>query len=364
MNFFLLILILLMFHGAKFAPAGIHEDYLSREHALNLRGVFTIIIVMTHYMLYFPYTNPGNEQFTYVWTFLDQLVVVVYLFFNGYGTVLSVEKKGWPYARNLLIHKLPDTWLKYALVTCLVLAVHSFMQLKYTLGSVLMAFTGWHHFYHDDQWYVVMILFMYALFFLAYLPLRRHSGEKALKICTGVAAVLCCGLIFVISRKKDYYWYNTMPAMLLGMGWALYHRPVEKLLERSGALYAACLMMCALGLYVFRIHQDESLLNMFMLVILFMVTILLCSMKVSLNNPLLAFFGSHSFTIYLTMRIPMLVLQRYELVYSQPAICLLLILLCSAGLGMAVDRAGDALSQRLHPVIDRLADRVEGRLSK
>ena len=357
MNFWLLALVLLILHGASFGEdAG--ERGLDKDMSLQWRGIFAVLICMTHYMLYFPYRDmPGHEQMVAVWNWLDQLVVVPFLFFNGYGTALRVKAKGWPYARGLVTRKLPGLYLRYILATLLILTVHFFLNLTYTPGSMLMAFTGWTHFYHDDQWYIVMLMAMYVLMALSWLPLKllKLKGRKAECLWAALVTLCCLALVFLVRRKgKGYYWYDTMIALPVGVWWGLLRKDIEALLKDS-LFYSLFLLGCVFGLSFFYAYRSEGVINQFFMVTFFSLLIPTLSMKARFSSPILAFFGKHSLAVYLLMRIPMLILQRMVLVYTEPAVAFLFVLLAVAAMVQLFDRIADGIQ----PLIDKLSCKLE-----
>lgn len=101
MTLFLFIIILVSLWQIKFPKpvlSGINNNYLEMSRTDSIKGIFILLVFLSHarnYLSTFPeYTqNPFNGIYDVFQNHLGQGVVIMFLFYSGYGVMESIIKK-------------------------------------------------------------------------------------------------------------------------------------------------------------------------------------------------------------------------------------------------------------------------------
>lgn len=89
--YFCLLLISLM--GFKVNLKGFNADYLSRDTTLAIKGFFVILVFCRHFKQYVTLgDNLLDKMFIKADSLLGQLIVVMFLFYSGYGIFVQIKK--------------------------------------------------------------------------------------------------------------------------------------------------------------------------------------------------------------------------------------------------------------------------------
>ena len=76
-----------------------HEDYLSVDRTTAVKGIFTILILLSHLMGYLG-TDPSKDLGARFLTLLGQMVVVMFFFYSGFGIMKQYGRRGEDYVRG------------------------------------------------------------------------------------------------------------------------------------------------------------------------------------------------------------------------------------------------------------------------
>ena len=82
MTFFVGLLFLLCFYGINYSA--FQDDYLSVPKTTSIKGLFAVLILLSHVRGYGVFTS-GTDLGSTVLTILGQMIVVMYFFYSGYG---------------------------------------------------------------------------------------------------------------------------------------------------------------------------------------------------------------------------------------------------------------------------------------
>lgn len=88
----LVFLVFISFYNVKFSHY--NKDYMLPSNTNSIKGVFAILILLTHLRNYIEIPNVNlNTNFEYVLDKIGQLMVAVYFFYSGFGILESYKKK-------------------------------------------------------------------------------------------------------------------------------------------------------------------------------------------------------------------------------------------------------------------------------
>lgn len=333
--------LLLILYGAKIAPWGkFHLDYYSPVKSGALKGIFVLFVFASHVKNYLNLSGWDELAFWPV-SYLGQLMVAPFLFYSGFGIMESIRRKGEVYVRSIPIHRCLRTMVHFDIGVCLFLVVRLIIQKEVTLRKFLLSLLAWESI-GNSNWFVFVIVVLYLLTTVSFLLVKQNCAFTAL-----LTSVLTIAAMNVLSRFKDLYWYNTMPCYCLGMWFSLLRPQVEKILMRSDAGYYALLAMTC-GLYLAMENWQYRLpFGFYVYGIVFMILVVIASMKLELNNRFLRFLGNHVFEIYILQRIPMRLMRSFRVARNQPVIFVLLSFAITCLMAMLFRIAMQKLDERL-----------------
>lgn len=296
-----------------------YADYLSVEKCNAIKGVFILIVMMSHIRPFLSFSNSiWDKAFTtIIGNYIGQSMVSLFLLYSGYGIMLSIDKKGDSYVKGIPTKR----FLKVLLHFDIAVVIYGLLQLAlgktFPWKTYLLSLTGWEAL-GNSNWYIFTILCLYIITWLSF-TIARHRKHIGFLLCVLFSAALITVLYIV--RGNEHWWYDTIPCYLLGMAVYLYKKELEGFLFRNRSNWYLAIGICA-ALYIGTILWQPHILMELVRHALFATTFLLFTMKVSINNRILQFFGKHLFSIYILQRIPMLILSHFN--FTNPYFFLLI----------------------------------------
>ena len=325
----LLSVFLLCFYNMRIRLNGFHEDYLSKSRTNAIKGIFILLIVLSHSIGYikdssYTFNRFGDQYFCQFFNLISQLVVVMFLFYSGYGVSESFKIKGLPYLQSFPSKRILTTLLNFdvAVLVFIVLSLCLGISIPFKVG--LLSLTAWES-VGNSNWYIFVILLCYVFSYLVLrIPLHHRAYRAALLF------VLSFLLILVLSRYQGDYWYNTIMSYPMGFLFSTYKDRFQTVFKKYYWLIVILLLLVFKLLYFYpngTLYLPYNIASM-----AFALLCVLLTMKVDINSPVLQWFGSHLFPVYIYMRLPMLFIEnRYpELIATQPAIFIVLCLVVTS----------------------------------
>lgn len=319
----LLLLFVLCLYRIRIDIRGFHDDYLSKAKTDAIRGIFIMLVVCKHAMGYlndlgYEFEATGDNVFASLFNCTGQLLVVMFLFYSGYGIGESYKKKGEAYLHGYPRKRILPTLLNFdvAVIAFVILAL--LIGRPVTMSQSLLSLTGWEN-VGNSNWYIFVILCCYAFAWVALrLPLARPAYRVALLFA------LCLALLLILSRYKDGYWFDTLLTFPTGFLFSTYKEGLERFVKRwYWGVLAVLAMLFLVQFYGYynEFYYDRLNLTYNAFCITFALLVVVLTMKVGINNQPLQWLGRHLFPIYIYMRIPMILLveKQPEFVLAQPA---------------------------------------------
>ena len=294
-------LILLESRVAK--PNEFFLDYMTRERTAAINGIFTLLVFFSHASSCLKLTGPLDAPYLSIRRYLDQAIVVSFLFYSGYGMMESIKAKGMSYVKGIPFRRFFRVFLHMSVAVLLYVAVNLTLGREMKLLDILLAFPGYTSI-GNSNWYVFAILSLYLMVFVSFLLSRGN-----LYLGTILTTILSILFVFWQMRMgRDPWTYNTVILFPAGMIFSLVKPLFEKLMAKNDAFtYTA--FACLLAVYLFFDARRRAGIKFYsMWGILFMLLIVVLSLKFSVNNHILQWFGSHVFSFYILQRIPFMVL--------------------------------------------------------
>ena len=328
--------------NARGRVKGIHEDYISLERIQPIKGIFLLLVFVSHFVQYMSLSGVWHAPYFAVKSWLGQLVVVPFLFYSGFGITESIRKKGLNYVKKMPTQRILKTLFQFDLAVLLFLICRLAMGKQYDLKTVLLTFVGWAGI-GNSNWYIFAILFLYAFTWLAYRIFSRNAYLPL--VCT---TALTVGFVLVMREHRDGYWYNTVMAYVAGMWFSQFKKPIDRILSNDIGFVAAAALVWGGLMFTHKYWWDNVWIYQ-ATAILFGLLIVLATTKIQVTNRFLAYCGEHLFSLFILQRLPMLVLdntilERKPYVYF--AVCFVLTFILSKAFDAAAPWLWNKLTVR------------------
>lgn len=326
MIFFLFAVLTLCLYGCDIAPKNRicpPTVCLSRDNTACVRGIFMLLIIAAHYAQYVALDGIYDTGYQMLRNYMGQSIVSLFLFYSGYGIYEAIKRKGTAYIKAMPVKRILITWVNLALAILLFLCMNAALNIRYSLSTILLAFTGWTSI-GNSNWYIFAILCFYFFAWLCF-SLFRRCHPAAL-----ISVTILSGVYVIVLRHfrlpQETWWYDTAFCFCAGLWYSFLKDKIENLFQQNICFYYAALCLSVLGVligkpYTYHLWVSE------LWELCFTATVVLFTMKVTVHNPILHWIGEHTFELYILQRIPMIVLKQMG-INQYPYVFGILALLC------------------------------------
>ena len=310
MIIFLTVLLLLCLFGISFRGKNGFEDYMSPQKTGATKGIFVIIVVLSHLRQYITLDNSAyNLPFQKFMVFLGQLMVVVFLFYSGYGVLLGLRKKDG-YAVSIITKRVPKVLLHFDIAVVIFFILGWLTGRHYPVTKLLRSLIGIDG-VGNSVWFITVILILYIITFAVFVFARKKIilGTVLTTLASAVVVVL-----FLRFRPHEYWWYDTIMCYPLGMWYAIAKERIDKALLPNFGKWLVCTaaaITAFIALRQLRFGMNGSRIVFIFEALAFAMMIVFISMRMSVNNSVLRWFGNHVFSVYILQRIPMIILSYF-----------------------------------------------------
>lgn len=316
MTSFLFFIILLCFWRLKLVKpvsCAFHENYISIERTDSIKGIFILLVFLSHArncISTLPQysSDPLNSFYDIFQDHLGQGVVVMFLFYSGYGVMESIKKKGSDYIHTFPKNRFAKTLLHFDIAVLLFVILDLCLGIlkKYSVTHVLLSFTGWES-VGNSNWYIFAVLILYLITYISF-KICKDKYPRAAALITFFTVLYIAVLAFL----KDAWWFDTVLLYPLGIWYSLGKNKIEDFVRKKPVNYYLLFALCAVVFVVSHLLRRNILFYEISQVSLCTV-IVAATMKIDIHNKILQFFGTHLFEIYILMRIPMIVLLHFHI---------------------------------------------------
>lgn len=303
MGLFYGLLCIVILWGVKFKLHGFHEDYLDKGRTTAINGVFIALVFLSHSLQYldrwgYAFDGIGDGIALSLRSGHRQLIVVMFLFYSGFGVMESFKKKGQSYIDSMPKHRLLTTWLNY-FVSVVVGAVVGYVCLNtWNLREFLIKASSY------SSWYIFAILFCYGLFYVVGKVVGQKLKWLTAVVCLGTIVYAVC-LMFI----SPCYYYNTIIAFAFGVAYSEYRKEIETIIKRH--YWLALAVSGVIFAIIFAKYRLCEGVGYNLIAALFAFIVVMLTMKVKMYNPVLSWIGSRLFPIYLYHSIVFKVFGHY-----------------------------------------------------
>ena len=334
MIYSLAIILLLLLYGIRFGRNRAFEGYLSKDRTNSIKGFFILVVFLSHIKQYilnagYEYHSWGDMAFRKFMILIGQLMVVMFLFYSGYGIMERIRQKKESYVKAIPRHRILNTLVNFDIAVCIFLIVAMLIENKPTVPQFLLSLIAWDS-VGNSNWYIFAILICYLVTWMTAILFKKPAN-----IAFSTFLLLTATAI-ALSPFKESYWYNTLWAYPAGMFLSVYRKETEKLIDNH--YLAALLILSVLFMGFHFIPTEMAGFRTNIQSILFALLIVTVTMRIRIGNPLLQWCGENLFPLYIYQRIPMIVLAATLpswMLSDKPfiyiSICLILTILIGMG---------------------------------
>lgn len=304
MIIFFLVLYGIMARTLKIRYEGVNEDYLSKENTQIIKGVFIIIVFMSHIRGYIDCSTVADQFVVNFLKYLGQLMVAMFLFCSGYGIYESIKRKGKTYIDQFPKNRIWKTWIDFAMAILLFLVLNLLIQQKYSFVTILLSFVGWES-VGNSAWYMFAI---FTLYIITYISFKLFGNKNVLAIMS----ISFCSLIYIyaLSRIKESWWCDTYLCFVFGMWYSYFLNNFNAILKKIKEQHYYVLLIIVLLVYLFLAqYRYKRIMAFNITAIAFCLLLVVLMMKVSFDSKILSWFGENLFWVYILQRIPMIFFQ-------------------------------------------------------
>ncbi len=310
MIIFVAMLAIMCFMGIRVCAKNGFEDYMSPQKTGSIKGVFVVIVILSHARQYISLDNSAvNMPYKELMSFLGQLMVVAFLFYSGYGVFLGLKNKEG-YVKSLPTKRTLKVLLHFDIAVLLFYITGLALGKSYSVEKLLLSFVGLDA-VGNSAWFIFDIIILYLLTFAVFI-----FTKKRMVLGTAIMTVASFAAVILIREFKgnEYWWWDTIMCYPLGMWYALAKPYIDKVLLPDFNKWLSCTAVTAV--IFFAMNEIYKATNgsrkIFVpMALVFAILIVLVSMRISVNNGVLQWFGKRVFGIYILQRIPMIVLSHF-----------------------------------------------------
>lgn len=328
---FYIIVFLSFFIGASFNHNGIYSGFLDKKQTDTIKGLFILLVFLSHSLGMIKssgcvFTCSIDITGMRVRSELGQLIVVMFLFYSGYGVMESISKKGDAYIDRFPRYRLLQTLLNFDVAVACFFFLNLALGIPMSFKQVGLSMIGWESI-GNSNWYIFVILYCYVTTWIASKSFPKDRAKTAL-----VTSLLVIGGGMILAKMKhgQSWWYNTLLCYPLGVLYSVYKGFIIPFSKK----YYLPILGVLLSLFLF-LHLQQFIPSMRGFsynakAIAFALLIVQLSMKVKLRNGFYQWAGAALFPIYIYQRIPMIAVKEIagnSFICSQPY---LFILFCAA----------------------------------
>jgi hypothetical protein len=278
------------------------DQSLSIEQCNAIKGISILLVFVRHVNQYvkecgYSYDLLGDNLFLTIDNAIGQLCVVMFLFYSGYGTQLSILKKGDEYVKRIPVRRCLTTLLNFDVAVVVFLVINLLLGNAVPFSKLCTSLVAWVSI-GNSNWYIFDIILCYFISFVS----SRIASRSRTRFMVMLALVTL--LISLMYALKQPWWYDTLLAYPAGAFLALKKDEFFELARKYYLPVLACsLVLFVLFANVGHVYVVTGNLASVMLAVMVVVV----TMRVKVQNDMLVWLGKNLFPLYIYQRVPMMV---------------------------------------------------------
>lgn len=305
------ILFLIILWGMSWKKEDKNREYLSIQQTKSVQGIFVILVLFSHFSSYIDTSNVNalDRLFVSINGRIGQLMVVMFLFYSGYGIMEKIKSNEKQYMDNFFKHRFLPVYIRFivSILLYLVLDVCLGYIHQYSSSEIIFAFVGWTSI-GNSNWFMFATFVLYILVFICFKVLNNASTKRSLILLT--FSVIAYIILFSVVVKRGAWWYNTILCFPFGMWISYYIDNIDKYVQKNIFKFIIACVVLFSGFYLI---QDRVPYAYCFLALAVNALVILGTVKVRIGNKVLNFFGKHVFSIYILQRLSYILLGQIKM---------------------------------------------------
>lgn len=286
-----------------------HEDYISSKSTNAIKGIFAVIILFSHMNGYISLNASfADSSFSSILYHTGQLMVVMFLFYSGFGIVESIKRNSG-YFDSYPKNRIMKTLLHFDLAVLCFFLLSMISDIKYPFIEYITCWIGWGSI-GNSNWFIFDILALYSIVYIAHLIMQKFQKEYSYMLgvilLTSFFSVVLW--IVLILADKNSWWVDTIITFPLGMWYSFFRKKAEAYMSNKniGLLITIGIAIVFLG---WHLTFGNDIFGF--CACIFAILIVAISTRIKVDNGILQWLGTQSFSIYVMQRLPMNLFQRF-----------------------------------------------------
>ena len=310
MIIYLILLAALILFGIRFSS--FHEDYIKPEQSTCIKGVFAVIVFLVHASNYLELGDTlGDSIFSLFIYIIGQSMVSIYFFYSGYGIMESYKNKK-DYDRHFFKNRILKTLVHFDLAIILYILLNLYLGRIYSLRIYLLSLIGYVSI-GNSSWFIFVLLLLYLLTFFGFFISKRFHISKndfgLIMLCMSAALWITMA---VIHMPRTYY--NTLLCYPAGILCSCHQEKIDSAMKDTRSYLLVLIFLVTVSFLCFLFRGNNFTYSIFTLSACCLI--IMFTMKFQIQNPVLLWIGTHSFSLFILQRIPMILLRHSRITES------------------------------------------------
>lgn len=307
MIIFLGLIVLLSFLGIHKTRCrkNLNYDYMSLNMTNSIKGVFLCMVFLSHIQGYADFSNIYlDSPYQLVRRIMGQCVVVMFLFYSGYGIMESIKAQGINYVNKIPRYRFAKVLLQFDAAILLFWLYRYITGARYGIKKMMLTFVGWDGI-GNSNWYIFCILWLYVFTYIAFKVFHQHIRSIA-----GLIILSILYMALVSKLGKEIWWYDTILCYAYGMLFSLYRQKIEKNINENGKTWMFYIITFSIGFLTTYLYKNQNILIYEAYIFCFVGMIVIFTMRYAIDSKALQWIGKNLFELYILQRLPMMIFSR------------------------------------------------------
>lgn len=274
-------------------------DFLNKKNTTIVNGFFLLLVFLSHISGYYKFNSNFDYHYNLIRSVMGQTVVVTFLFFSGYGVMESICNKPM-YMHTFLKNRPLKLLVHFDIAVTIFLIINWFIGRNIVLKQYILALTTWGGI-GNSNWYITCIICCYIFSFICYHSAKGNVKGPAFYI---LLISLCLNYMFLLSKYRSYYWYDTILCYPLGVLFSIYKENIKEFFKSDKHYLLVCggvIMICVISFM-----YSKRFIPRVVFELSFCLSIVFLMMHMKFKSSFFEYIGENLFGLYILQRVPMM----------------------------------------------------------